>query len=240
MSETNPVNNPPRVKTINVQLALQGQIAGQDPPASRAYLFNRAGKLVASRLVDKGAAAFEVPADLPYRVTVGPDLLAQSKQAPANLLAQLAQAKQAGDDEEDDAEAAGPDGDEPDPEVAEPEDPGAGCEPGPVASTAGAVVPPGLADGASPPTPPPGDPPEPREGAPRELAITPGPALPRAPAAGVWGDGAPPPMTSTALTPTAAAAVAALATRAWECRATWCQLDTPGGRLGLGKPAGPK
>jgi hypothetical protein len=93
MSETNPVNNPPRVKTINVQLALQGQIAGQDPPASRAYLFNRAGKLVASRLVDKGAAAFEVPADLPYRVTVGPDLLAQSKQAPANLLAQLAQAK---------------------------------------------------------------------------------------------------------------------------------------------------
>jgi hypothetical protein len=93
MSETNPVNNPPKVKTIAVQLALQGQIAGQEPPTARAYLFNRAGKLVASRLLQQGDAIFEAPADQQYRVTVGPDLLAASRPAPASLLAQLAQAK---------------------------------------------------------------------------------------------------------------------------------------------------
>ena len=116
--------------------------------------------------------------------------------------------------------------------------PGAACEPGPVASAAGAVAAPGLAEGASPLPPAPGELPGPREGAPRELAITPGPALPRAPAAGACCD-VPPPMTSTALTPAAAAAVAALATRAWECLMTWCQPDAPGGMPGLGKPDGP-
>ena len=89
---------------------------------------------------------------------------------------------EAGAEEEEDeagAEEADPDDDEPDV-------PGAGCEPGPVASTAGTVGPPGLADGASPLPPAPGELPGPREGAPRELATTPGPALPRAPAPGAW------------------------------------------------------
>jgi hypothetical protein len=117
-------------------------------------------------------------------------------------------------EEEAGAEEAGADDHEPGVELAAPDVPGAGREPGLVApdvSGAGAIVPPGLADGAPlPPTP--GEEPGPRDGAPRLFATTPGPALPRPPAAGTW-DGDPPPMTSTALTP-AAAAVAALATRA--------------------------
>ncbi|HEV2256087.1 MAG TPA: hypothetical protein VGS06_23310, partial [Streptosporangiaceae bacterium] len=146
-------------------------------------------------------------------------------------------AEEEDDDEDDDdagAEEEDPDDDEPDAEVAEPDDPGAVCEPEPVASTPGAIEAPGLADGASPLPLPPGELPGPREGAPRELPTTPAPALPRAPAPGAWDCGAPPPRTSTALTPAAAAAVAALAARAWECRRTRRQPDTPGGRLGLG------
>ena len=118
-------------------------------------------------------------------------------------------------EEEAGAEEAGAD-DEPDVELAAPDVPGAGREPGLVApdnSGAGAIVPPGLAAGARPLPPAPGEEPGPRDGAPRLFAATPGPALPRPPAAGTW-DGDPPPMTSTALTPAAAAAVAALATRA--------------------------
>jgi hypothetical protein len=46
------------------------------------------------------------------------------------------------EEEEAGAEEADPDDEEPDAEVAEPDVPGAGCEPGPVASTAGAVGPP--------------------------------------------------------------------------------------------------
>jgi hypothetical protein len=114
-------------------------------------------------------------------------------------------------------EEAGADDDDPDVELAAPDVPGAGCEPGLVApdiSGAGAIVPPGLADGARPRPPAPGEEPGPRDGAPRRFATTPGPALPRPPAAGGWDGGDPPPMTSTALTPAAAAAVAALATRA--------------------------
>jgi hypothetical protein len=114
-------------------------------------------------------------------------------------------------------EEAGADDDDPDVELAAPDVPGAGREPGLVApdiSGAGAIVPPGLADGARPPPPAPGEEPAPRDGAPRLFATTPGPALPRPPAAGTW-DGDPPPMISTALTPAAAAAaVAALAARA--------------------------
>jgi hypothetical protein len=113
-------------------------------------------------------------------------------------------------------EEAGAGDDDPDVELAVPDVPGAGREPGLVAPDipgAGAVVPPGPADGARPLPPAPGAAPGPRDGAPRLFATTPGPALSRAPAAGAW-DGDPPPMISTAPTPAAAAAVAALATRA--------------------------
>src|SRR5579863_1512384 len=156
-------------------------------------------------------------------------------------------AEDGADDDEDEDEAGAvedeedPDGEEPPgAAVAEREVAGAAREPGPVANTAGAVPPPGPADGAAPAPPVPGvRPPEPWDGARREFPTTPGPALPRAPASGGWDGGAPPPRISTTLTPAAAAAVAAVAARARGCRRTRCQPDTPGGRLGLGKPDGP-
>jgi hypothetical protein len=119
----------------------------------------------------------------------------------------------AGDEEAGEEDEAGADDGDPDLELAAPEVPGAGCEPAPTA-TAGAVLPPGPADGATPRPPAPGDEPWPRDGAPRLFATTPGPALPRAPAAGGWDGADPPPMTRIALTVAAAAAVAALAARA--------------------------
>jgi hypothetical protein len=82
-----------KTKTINVTVALQGQTTGQEISAVRAYVFNRTGSLVASRLLEKGAAALEVPAGQKYRVAVGPDLLAKGTKPPADLAAQLARAR---------------------------------------------------------------------------------------------------------------------------------------------------
>jgi hypothetical protein len=82
-----------KTKTINVTVALQGQTSGQEISAVRAYVFNRTGSLVASRLLEKGAAALEVPAGQKYRVAVGPDLLAKGTKPPTDLAAQLARAK---------------------------------------------------------------------------------------------------------------------------------------------------
>jgi hypothetical protein len=82
-----------KTRTINVTLALQGQTAGQETAAARAYVFNRAGNLVASQLVEKGAAALQVPAGQKYRVAVGPDLLPKGTKPPTDLVAQLARAK---------------------------------------------------------------------------------------------------------------------------------------------------
>lgn len=79
-------------KTITVQIALHGQTEGQALPSARAYLFDRAGRLVNSQTAGKDPVKFNVAADQAYRVTVGPDLLAQSKEPPANLEAQLAKA----------------------------------------------------------------------------------------------------------------------------------------------------
>jgi hypothetical protein len=80
------------IKTISVQVALQGQTAGQELPSARAYLFDRAGRLVNSQTAGKDPVKFNVAPDQAYRVTVGPDLLAPSKDPPANLEAQLAKA----------------------------------------------------------------------------------------------------------------------------------------------------
>ena len=79
-------------RTISVRVALRGQTEGQTLPAARAYLFDRAGRLVDSKPVRQESTEFQVAPDQAYRVTVGPDLLAESKQAPPNLEAQLAQA----------------------------------------------------------------------------------------------------------------------------------------------------
>jgi len=79
-------------RTISVRVALRGQTEGQTLPAARAYLFDRAGRLVDSKPVRDESAEFQVAPDQAYRVTVGPELLAESKEAAANLEAQLAKA----------------------------------------------------------------------------------------------------------------------------------------------------
>jgi hypothetical protein len=84
---------PARNRKISLRIALQGQGEGQAPPTARAYLFDRAGRLVHSALVRGGSVEFETPSNQAYRVTVGPDLLSEGKEAPANLAAQLANAK---------------------------------------------------------------------------------------------------------------------------------------------------
>jgi hypothetical protein len=88
----------PRRRTVSVQATLHGQTTGQTLPSTRAYLFDRAGRLVDSKPVTDGATQFDVAANQDYRVTVGPDLLASSKEAPANLAAQLAKANSVSQD----------------------------------------------------------------------------------------------------------------------------------------------
>lgn len=79
-------------KTITIQIALRGQTEGQALPTTRAYLFDRAGRLVDSKTVADVSVKFDVAEGQAYRVTVGPDLLAETKEAPANLEAQLTKA----------------------------------------------------------------------------------------------------------------------------------------------------
>src|SRR5215470_2511301 len=79
-------------RTISVRVALRGQTEGQTLPAARAYLFDRAGRLIDSKPVRQESTEFQVAPDQAYRVTVGPDLLAESKEAPPNLEAQLVKA----------------------------------------------------------------------------------------------------------------------------------------------------
>jgi len=80
-------------KSITVDVKFQGQQKGQELPAARAYLFDRAGRFLDSKLVDGKPLAFTVDAGPRYQVRVGPDLLKDQKAAPADLVAQLDKAK---------------------------------------------------------------------------------------------------------------------------------------------------
>ena len=79
-------------KRVSVKITVQGHTEGQARPIIRAYLFDRADRLVHSEPVSDQSIEFEVAANQAYRVTVGPDLLTQGE-APANLVAQLAKAR---------------------------------------------------------------------------------------------------------------------------------------------------
>jgi hypothetical protein len=79
-------------KRVSVKITVQGQTEGQARPTIRAYLFDRADRLVHSEPVSDQSVEFDVAANQAYRVTVGPDLLTQGG-APANLVAQLAKAR---------------------------------------------------------------------------------------------------------------------------------------------------
>jgi hypothetical protein len=80
-------------KSITVDVKFQGQQKGQELPPARAYLFDRAGRFVDSRLVNGKPLTFSVDAGPKYQFRVGPDLLKDQKVAPADLAAQLDKAK---------------------------------------------------------------------------------------------------------------------------------------------------
>ena len=79
-------------KSFKVEVVFHGQEKGRELPPSRAYLFDRTGKLVASDLVGKAGITFPAEAQRGQKVMVGPDLLGASKKAPADLEAQLVKA----------------------------------------------------------------------------------------------------------------------------------------------------
>src|SRR5664279_1757670 len=80
-------------KSITVNVKFQGQQKGQELPPARAYLFDRAGRFLDSKLVDGKPLAFSVEAGPRYQFRVGPDLLRDQKTVPADLVAQLEKAK---------------------------------------------------------------------------------------------------------------------------------------------------
>ncbi len=79
-------------RTVNIQVTLHNPPTGQTLPTTRAYLFDRPGRLVDSKIVTDNTVAFDVASSQDYRVTVGPDLIGNAKEAPANLNAQLGKA----------------------------------------------------------------------------------------------------------------------------------------------------
>jgi len=79
-------------RTLDVHVVLHRPSEGQAPPSTRAYLFDRAGRLVESKPVKQDATQFNVDPKLDYRVTIGPDLLERSKEPPADLAAKLSKA----------------------------------------------------------------------------------------------------------------------------------------------------
>ena len=80
-------------KSITVDVKFQSQQKGQELPPSRAYLFDRAGRFVGSKLVDGKPLTFSVDAVPKYQFRVGPDLLKDKKAPRADLAAQLDMAK---------------------------------------------------------------------------------------------------------------------------------------------------
>jgi hypothetical protein len=80
-------------KSIAVDVNFQGQQKGQELPSARAYLFDRAGRFEDSKLVDGKSLTFLVDAGPKYQFRVGPDLLKYEKAPPADLAAQLDNAK---------------------------------------------------------------------------------------------------------------------------------------------------
>src|SRR5882724_8082337 len=79
-------------KSIRVNVEFRGTGEGKTPPV-RAYLFDLYGRFVTSQPLEGKPLTFPVNEGQKYRVRVGPDLLKDSKTAPANLTAQLDQAK---------------------------------------------------------------------------------------------------------------------------------------------------
>src|SRR5438046_2958034 len=85
-------SNNPGQKSIRVNVEFRGTREGKEPSA-RAYLFDLHGRYVTSQPVAGNSATFTVNAAQKYRVRIGPDVLKKDEAPPANLAAQLDQAK---------------------------------------------------------------------------------------------------------------------------------------------------
>ncbi len=78
-------------KSIRVNVDFRG--TDGKTPSARAYLFDLYGRFVTSQPAEGKPLTFQVNAGEKYRVRVGPDLLKDQKTPPADLAAQLDQAK---------------------------------------------------------------------------------------------------------------------------------------------------
>jgi len=83
----------PKAQTggFKVKVAFHGQQKGEDLPPSRAYLFDRSGKLLDSAQVVNGVAQLKSEPKVGQKVMVGPDLV-QEDRPPLNLEAELVKA----------------------------------------------------------------------------------------------------------------------------------------------------
>lgn len=79
-------------RTLSIHTTFHGQKEGQALPSTQAYLFDAAGRLVAVRPVGTEGTTFEINPTQRYRAVVGPALVSEKQQAPADLMAQLTQA----------------------------------------------------------------------------------------------------------------------------------------------------
>ncbi len=80
-------------KSITVNVKFRGQQKGQELPQVRAYVFDRTGRFLDSKLVEGKPLAFAVEAGPNYQFRVGPDFLKDQEVAPADLAARLDKAK---------------------------------------------------------------------------------------------------------------------------------------------------
>ena len=76
---------------FKVNVAFHGQQKGEDLPPSRAYLFDRSGRLLDSAQVVNGVAQFQSEPRVGQKVMVGPDLMKEAR-PPLDLEAQLVKA----------------------------------------------------------------------------------------------------------------------------------------------------
>jgi hypothetical protein len=86
-------NDKAEQRSITVTVKFQGQQKGQELPPARAYLFDRTGRFLDSKLADGKPLAFQVDVGPKYQFRIGPDLLKDQKSVPTGLVAQLDKAK---------------------------------------------------------------------------------------------------------------------------------------------------
>ena len=86
-------NDKAEQRSITVTVKFQGQQKGQELPPARAYLFDRTGRFLDSKLADGKPLAFQVDVGPKYQFRIGPDLLKDQKSVPTDLVAKLDKAK---------------------------------------------------------------------------------------------------------------------------------------------------